>query len=175
MAVTVFIPPAERLTDAIVADFIDVAGLVVETDVLAELAVANLSLWTLGVGRTRLGLSDTTNHRSRVGDEGGRTGTLGSVVNHLTGGAGAAGVTTARVRAPVVDAGVGLGAVRVCSTSDDAHFVEADMAQEAVIIHTASQHAQSLEAALVDGTVLVAGTGGHADAVRTLHWPRAVG
>ena len=138
MAVTVFIPPTERLTDAIVTDFIDVAGLVVETDVLAELAVTDLSLWTLGVGRTRLWLSDTTNHRSRVGDEGGRAGTLGSVVDHLTGGAGAAGVTTAGVRAPVVDAGVGLGAVRVGPTSDNAHFVEADMAQEAVIIHTAS-------------------------------------
>ena len=111
LAVAVLIPPTERLTDAIITDFVDVAGLVVETDVLAELAVTDLSLWALGVGRARLGLSDTTNHRSWVGDEGGRAGALGTVVDHLTGGAGATGVTTAGVRAPVVDAGVGLWAV----------------------------------------------------------------
>ena len=51
LAVAVVISPAQRLTDSVVTNFIDQAGLVVEADILAELAIADLPLRALGVGR----------------------------------------------------------------------------------------------------------------------------
>ena len=136
LAVTVSVHPAHRFTKAVVAHLVVAAGFVVEADIFTELAVTDLSLRALGVTGADLGLLHTGHGRTGVGDEAGWTGAGGAVVHHLALSVGTAG-RAAGVRAPVVDAGVGLGAVLVLPAANQAHLVEADVAQETVVVHPA--------------------------------------
>ena len=136
LAVTVSVHPAHGFTKAVVADLVVAAGLVVEADIFTELAVTDLSLRTLGVTGADLGLLDTGHGSAGVGDVAGGTGAGGSVVHNLALGVGSTG-RAAGVRAPVVDAGVGLGAVLVLPAAHQAHLVETDVAQETVVVHPA--------------------------------------
>ena len=135
MAVTIIVHSTHCLAQSVVAHLVLAAILVVEADILTELAIADLSVRTLGVAGADLGLLDAGHHGGRVGDVALGAGALGPVVHHLTLGVGSTG-RGAGVSAPVVDAGVGLGAVRVLPTSHNTHLVKTDMTQEAVIVHT---------------------------------------
>ena len=106
LAVTVSVHPAHRLAQPVVADLVVAAGLVVEADVLTELAITHLSIWTLCVCRARLGLFHTTNNWGRVGNEACRTRALRPMVDHLALGVWTARVSNARICAAVVDTSV---------------------------------------------------------------------
>ena len=49
LAVTVIITATQGLTDAIVTDLINKTGLVIKANILAELSIADLSLWALSI------------------------------------------------------------------------------------------------------------------------------
>ena len=85
LAVAVLVPPAQRLADPVVAHLVHQTGLVVEADVLAEFAVADLAVRAGSVALAGLGLLDAADHRARVGDEACRAGALGPVVHNLNG------------------------------------------------------------------------------------------
>ena len=135
LAVAVVVTATQGLADTIVTHLVHQAGLVIETNIFAELSVAHLALGALGVGRTCLGLLHTADHRGGVGDEGEGAGALGAVVHHLALGVGATGIASAGVGAAVVDAGVGLGTVGVCPAPHDTHLVETYVTQETVIVN----------------------------------------
>ena len=135
MAVAIIVHSTHRLAQSVVAHLVLAAVLVVEADIFAELAVADLAVRTLGVAGADLGLLDAGHHGGGVGDVALGAGALGAVVHHLTLGVGATG-GGAGVGASVVDAGVGLGAVRVLATSHNAHLVQTHVAQETVIVNT---------------------------------------
>ena len=84
-------------------------------------------------------MSDTTNIGRWVGDEAGRTGALGPVVDNMALGVGSTGGGTVAtgVHASVVDAGIGLGAVSVGPAANYAHLVETHMPEETVIVNAA--------------------------------------
>jgi hypothetical protein len=88
------------LTDAVVAHLINLTGLVVEADILAELAVTDLPLRALCVAGTGGRLADTAHHGGGVGDEGGRTGALGPVIHYLAPRVRAARLAGARIHTP---------------------------------------------------------------------------
>ena len=136
LAVTVSVHSTHCLAQSVVAHLVVTAGLVVETDVLAEFPIADLSVWTLSVAGADLWLLDTGHGGAGVGDVSLGTGAGGSVVDNLTLGVGTAG-SGAGVGTPVVDAGVGLRTVLVLPAADQTHLVETDVAQEAVVVHTA--------------------------------------
>jgi len=94
------VSPAELLAHAVVAHLVDLAVLVVEADVLAELPVADLALGTLGVAGAGGGLAHATHHGGGVGDEGGRAGALRTVVHNLARGIRSACVPDAWIHAP---------------------------------------------------------------------------
>ena len=135
MAVTILVSSTQRLADSVVAHLVDETSLVVEADVLTELPITHLSIWTLCVCRARLGLFHTTNNRGRVGNEACRTRALRPMVDHLALGVWTARVSNARIRAAVVDARVRFRTIRVCATADDAHLVQTDVAKEAVVVN----------------------------------------
>ena len=93
------ISPAKLLADTVVAHLVDLAGLVVEADVLAELPVADLALGALGVAGAGGGLAHTAHHGRGVGDEGRRAGALRTVVHNLARGIRPARFYRARVHA----------------------------------------------------------------------------
>ena len=136
LAVTVSVHSAHRFTKSIVADLVVPAGFVVEANIFTELAVTDLSLRALGVTGADLGLLDAGHGSAGVGDEAGRAGAGGAVVDDLALGVGPTG-RAAGDRAPVVDAGVRLGAVLVLPAANQAHLVETDVAQETVVVHPA--------------------------------------
>ena len=173
MAVTVSVNSAHRFAKSIVADLVVPAGFVIEANIFTELAVTDLSLRALGVTGADLGLLDAGHGSAGVGDEAGRAGAGGAVVDDLALGVGPAG-RAAGVRAPVVDAGVRLGAVLVLPAANQAHLVQADVAQETVIVHPAGQHAEPLQTSLVEGAVLVRGAGRLTDPVTALERVGAV-
>ena len=76
------------------------AGLVVEADILTELAVAHPAVGALAVGGAADGLPDAAHHGGGVGDVGGGAGALGPVVHHLAVGVRATGVQSAGVSTP---------------------------------------------------------------------------
>jgi len=78
----------------------------VELDLQPRTQVTPVQIFWLGVGRAGLGLLDTANHGSGVGDVADRAGALGAVVHNLAVGVGSAGVGAAWVGAVVVDASV---------------------------------------------------------------------
>ena len=135
MAVTIIVHSTHCLAQSVVAHLVLAAVLVVEADILTELAIADLSVRTLGIAGADLRLLDAGHHGGGVGDVALGAGALGPVVHHLTLGIGSTG-RGAGVGAPVVDAGVGLGAVRVLATSHNTHLVETHVAEETVIVDT---------------------------------------
>ena len=142
LAVTVSVHSTHRLAESIVADLVVAAGLVVEADVLTELAVADLSLGALGVAGADLWLLDTGHGGAGVGDVAEGTGAGCAVVDHLTLGVRSAG-SRAGVRTSVVDTGVGLGTVLVLPAAHQAHLVETDVSEETVIVHPAGHCKES--------------------------------
>ena len=135
MAVTIIISATERLADTIVTHLVNKTVLVIKANILTELSITDLALGALSIGRACLRLLDAADNRGGVGDESRWTGALGFVVHNLALGVRSTGVSSARICATVVDAGIGLGAVRICSTSHDTHLVETHMAQETVIVN----------------------------------------
>ena len=135
LAVAVIVHSTHRLAQTIVANLVLATVLVIEADIFAELAIADLSVRTLGIAGANLRLLHTGHHRGGVGDVALGAGALGPVVHHLTLGIGSTGAG-AGVGAPVVDAGVGLRTVRVLPTSHNTHFVETHVAEETVIVNT---------------------------------------
>ena len=135
MAVTILVSSTQGLADSVVAHLVDETSLVVEADVLTELPITHLSVWTLCVCRARLGLFHTTNNWGRVGNEACRTRALRPMVDHLALGVWSARVSNARICATVVDACVRFRTIRVCSTADDTHLVQTDVAKEAVVVN----------------------------------------
>ena len=137
LAVAVIVHTTHRFAQPVVAHLVLATVVVVEADVLAELAgVADLSVRTLGVAGADLRLLDAGHGGGGVGDVALGAAALGAVVHHLALGVGATG-RGAGVRAAVVDAGVGLGAVRVLPAAHNAHLVQAHVAQETVVVNTA--------------------------------------
>jgi len=155
LAVTIIISATERLADAIVTHLVNKTVLVIKANILTELSITDLALWALSIGGACLRLLNTTNNWGGVGDEPRWTGALGSVVHNLALGVRSAGISSARIRAAIVDAGIGLGAVRICSTSHDTHLVETHMAQETVIVNSTCQHAKPLKTSFIDCTVFI--------------------
>lgn len=137
LAVTVLVHPTHGLAQSVVTDLVVATGLVIEADILTELAVAHLPVRTLSIAGAYLRLLDTGHHRSGVGQEARGTGALGTVVDHLALGIGSTGGGTG-VSASVVDTSVGFRTVRVLATSHNTHLVEANMSKETVIVNTAS-------------------------------------
>ena len=135
MAVAVLVSSTQRLADSVVAHLVDETSLVVEADILTELPITHLSVWTLCVCRARLGLFYTSNNWGWVGNEACRTRALRPMVDHLALGVWPARVSNARICAAVVDARVRFRTIRVCSTADDTHLVQTDVAKEAVIVN----------------------------------------
>ncbi len=95
-----WVSPAELLAHTVVAHLVDLAVLVVEADVLAELPVADLSLGALGVAGAGGGLAHATHHGGGVGDEGGRAGALRTMVHNLARGIRPACVPDAWIHTP---------------------------------------------------------------------------
>ena len=70
MAVTIIIHSTHRLAQSVVAHLVLAAVLVIEADIFTELAVADLSVRTLGVAGADLGLLDAGHHGGGVGEVG---------------------------------------------------------------------------------------------------------
>jgi len=153
--VTVVVQSAKGLTNIIVTNFIDRAGLVIKADILTELAITHLLFRALGIAGAGHWLPDTAHHGRGVGYEPGGTATLGTMVDNLAVGLGAARVHCARINTSVVHTSIRLGAVRIGSASNDTHFVQANMSQETIIVNFTSQHAKALQTSLVEGTIFI--------------------
>ena len=81
LAVTIIVHSTHCLAESIVAHLVLAAVLVIEADVLAEVAVADLSVRTLGVAGANLGLLDAGHHGGGVGDVALRAGALLSLIH----------------------------------------------------------------------------------------------